>query len=158
MAKAPPRIGVRPPQTERECKQKLDQRRLSSAQRGYDAAWQRVRDAVIFERGLRCEACGRLGALRKRDATPSLPVLNVDHIIGVAERPDLRLAPSNLRVLHHGCHSRRTGAATDSPGAGRAGRRGWPLGRGWVCLWRRGSRVSQQECRSSSVHACSVRG
>ena len=66
MAKAPPRIGARPPQTERERKQKLDKRRLSSSQRGYDADWQRVRDAVIIERGLRCEACQRLGVLRKQ--------------------------------------------------------------------------------------------
>lgn len=93
MVKAPPRIGARPPQAERERKQKLDRRRLSPSQRGYDAAWQRVRDAVILERGLRCEACGRLGALGKRGATPSLPVLNVDHIKTVAERPDLRLNP-----------------------------------------------------------------
>lgn len=108
MAKAPPRIGARPPQTERERKQKLDKRRLSSSQRGYDADWQRVRDAVIIERGLRCEACHRLGVLRKRDATRSMPVLEVDHIVSVAERPDLRLEPSNLRVLCRPCHSRRT--------------------------------------------------
>lgn len=108
MAKAPPRIGARPLQTERERKQKLDKRRLSPSQRGYDAAWQSVRDSVILTRGLRCEECKRLGALRKRDATRSLPVLNVDHIKTVAERPDLRLDPKNLRVLCQPCHSRRT--------------------------------------------------
>lgn len=108
MAKAPPRVGARPPQTPRERRRRADQRRPTAAQRGYDAAWRRLRDAVIIERGLLCEACGRLGALRERDAAPSIPVLEVDHIVSIAQRPDLRLAPSNLRVLCRPCHSRRT--------------------------------------------------
>lgn len=108
MAMAPPRVGVRPPMTPRERRQLVDRRRPSAVQRGYDAAWCRVRDEVIAERGLRCEACHRLGVLRKRDATRSMPVLEVDHIVSVAERPDLRLEPSNLRVLCRPCHSRRT--------------------------------------------------
>ncbi|MGK2287233.1 HNH endonuclease [Pedomonas sp. V897] len=108
MAKAPPRIGARPGLSPRERKRRLDDRRLTAAQRGYDAAWRRLRDAVIVERGLRCDQCKRIGALWMRDATPTMPVLEVDHIISVAERPDLRLEPSNLRVLCRPCHSRRT--------------------------------------------------
>lgn len=123
MAKAPPRLGAQPFQTPRERRQRADRQRFTAEQRGYDAAWRRVRDEVILERGLRCETCGRLGALRKRDATPSLPVLNVDHIISVNQRPDLRLVPSNLRVLCHPCHSRRTardqGFAQRGPRVGR---------------------------------------
>ena len=36
------------------------------------------------------------------------PAREVDHIIPIVERPDLRLDPSNLRPLCTSCHSART--------------------------------------------------
>ena len=105
---------VQPPRTaqdaEKERKRHLDRQRGTAAQRGYDAAWRALRDAVVIERGCRCEAegCGCIVVLRKREATPTTPVAHVDHIESIADRPDLRLERSNLRVLCEPCHDRRT--------------------------------------------------
>ena len=85
-----------------------DKRRGSAWSRGYDRAWAALRDAVVIERGCRCELCGQLVVLRKTEATPRLPVAHVDHIQSIEERPDLRLDRSNLRCLCPGCHNART--------------------------------------------------
>lgn len=73
-----------------------DQRRGTSAQRGYDAAWKRCR-RLFLEAYPLCSTpgCGK-GAT------------DVDHRLTIAERPDLRLSWSNLRPFCHACHSRRT--------------------------------------------------
>lgn len=31
-----------------------------------------------------------------------------DHIIMLRKRPDLRLDPNNIQMLHHACHSKKT--------------------------------------------------
>lgn len=97
-----------PEQAERDRKRRLDQFRGSARQRGYDADWQALRDAVVIERGCRCILCGTVVVLRKREATPTAPVAHVDHIESIADRPDLRLERSNLRVLCEPCHNART--------------------------------------------------
>lgn len=97
-------------EAESDRKRRFDRQRRSARQRGYDADWERLRDEVVIERGCRCEAqgCGRIVVLRKREATTGAPVAHVDHIQSVAERPDLRLERSNLRVLCEPCHNART--------------------------------------------------
>lgn len=75
--------------------------RRTATQRGYDAAWRRLRLAVLRREPL-CRMCKARGRV--------VPAEEVDHIKTVAERPDLRLAVSNLRPLCKSCHSRRTRA------------------------------------------------
>ena len=82
-----------------------DDRRGSAAQRGYDAAWRRVRAAFLAEHPLcECASCRQPGAV-------VVAADVVDHIIPIAERPDLRLDWSNLRAMsaaHHNAHTART--------------------------------------------------
>ena len=73
-----------------------DKRRPTARQRGYDAAWQKVRKDFLA-RNPRCShpAC-------------SAPATEPDHILSVRERPDLRLSWSNLRPFCKRHHSQRT--------------------------------------------------
>lgn len=68
-------------------------------QRGYDAAWQRVRLAHLAAEPL-CRFCKRMGRITA--------ATEVDHIVSIREAPHLRLEDSNLRSLCKPCHSRRT--------------------------------------------------
>ncbi len=100
MASKPPSsktAGWKPRETrERERKRILDLKRGSPAERGYDAAWRRVRSAFLTKFRICCSpGCGR-------DA------VEVDHIKSVRERPDLRLSWSNLRPFCKFHHSQRT--------------------------------------------------
>lgn len=72
----------------------LDQNRPSAKDRGYDADWRAVRKQFLAKHPTCC-VCGR-------------PATEVDHILSVRERPDLRLRWSNLRAMDASCHSRRT--------------------------------------------------
>ena len=76
----------------------FERERGSSTARGYDRNWQKLRK-VILARDPLCVFC-----LPDR-FTPSH---QVDHIIPIAQRPDLRLDPTNLRGLCDTCHSRHT--------------------------------------------------
>ncbi|WP_188260858.1 HNH endonuclease [Azospirillum tabaci] len=102
------RVFIPAPHTEQDRKRFFDRQRGSAHQRGYDREWQKLRDAVVIERGCRCERCGTLVVLRKSEATATTPFAEVDHIESVQDRPDLRLERSNLRVLCRPCHSGRT--------------------------------------------------
>lgn len=83
-------------------KRDLDRQRGTTAERGYDADWKRVRAMKLAMSPLcECEGC-QAGRLRVTEATV------VDHIVPIAERPDLRLALSNLRSMAKSCHDRRT--------------------------------------------------
>ena len=73
---------------------KYDDRRGSSAGRGYDADWRRFRAAFLAEHP-ECEDCRGVSRC-------------VHHKIKLRERPDLRLEPSNCRALCKCCHDRRT--------------------------------------------------
>ena len=100
--------ALAPVTSEQDRKRRLDETRGSARQRGYDRDWEKLRDAVVIERGCRCEACGTIVVLRKREVTATTPVAEVDHIETISDRPDLRLVRSNLRVLCKPCHSGRT--------------------------------------------------
>ncbi len=68
--------------------------RPSAPRRGYDRAWSKVR-ARFLAKHRACVMCGAAAS-------------QVDHIVPVRQRPDLRLAETNLRALCGPCHSRRT--------------------------------------------------
>lgn len=72
----------------------LDRQRPSAEARGYDAAWRAVRKQFLAAHPVCC-MCGR-------------PATEVDHVLSVRDRPDLRLRWSNLRAMDTACHSRRT--------------------------------------------------
>lgn len=78
--------------------------RPTSTQRGYDDAWRAFRLLFIAEQfaagRVRCELCG--GVLPANGSG-----IHVDHIRALADGGE-RFARSNLRLLHAGCHSRRT--------------------------------------------------
>lgn len=67
----------------------------SSATRGYDTEWRRLRDIVMAEEPT-CRACGQSSQ-------------EVDHILPVSQRPDLRRERTNLQALCARCHHRKTG-------------------------------------------------
>jgi 5-methylcytosine-specific restriction endonuclease McrA len=77
-------------------KARHDATRPSARDRGYDAAWERVRKDFLARHPMCCSP----GCAEK--------ATDVDHIVSVRERPDLRLSWSNLRPMCHRHHSRRT--------------------------------------------------
>lgn len=70
-------------------------RREPSSKRGYDGAWEKLREVVIKSEPLcrRCRAKGKLNLAEE-----------VHHVIPIRERPDLRLVRSNLEPLCRPCH------------------------------------------------------
>lgn len=97
MPAAPPRHRVAGPVA--QPRQQYDQWRGSAASRGYDRRWQKCRRAFLAAYPL-CLFCYEQGRLT--------PANEVDHILTIKERPDLRLDWSNLRPLCKPCHSART--------------------------------------------------
>lgn len=85
-----------PPEVQRAKKAAFDATRASAAERGYDAAWRRVRKDFLAKHPTCCAA----GCTE--------PATDVDHIKSIQERPDLRLSWSNLRPFCHSHHSQRT--------------------------------------------------
>jgi len=99
-------MPIRPPQhrpfgapTPTETRRIFDRARGSAHRRGYDRTWQRLRKAILAAEPL-CRFCTAAGL--------AVPAEEVDHIEPIAERPDLRLDPTNLRGLCSTCHGRRT--------------------------------------------------
>ena len=74
-----------------------DERRGTAAERGYDAAWQRLRERYLREHPL-CVACLAQGHVRT--------ATDVDHI--TARRRGGSDDDSNLQALCHSCHSAKT--------------------------------------------------
>jgi len=70
-------------------------KRPSSRARGYDTAWERLRNWYLKQNPL-CIDCQGAGIVR--------PAVVVHHIEPVDERPDLRLDPQNFRSLCFSCH------------------------------------------------------
>lgn len=70
-------------------------RRPTAAKRGYDARWSRLRRAHLEEHPF-CVKCTAFGEI-------------VDHIVPIADAPDRRLDPDNLRTLCVPCHNTITG-------------------------------------------------
>jgi 5-methylcytosine-specific restriction protein A len=99
----PQRSGIHRPafaksneQRQRERKARLDEQRPTPWQRGYDERWRALRRQYLAQ----FPCCATRGCTQ--------PASEVDHIISVRTRPDLRLAWFNLRSLCKPCHSRRT--------------------------------------------------
>lgn len=74
--------------------------RESAAKRGYDAAWQRCRDAFLRQHPL-CHDCGEALLDAKGKG-------HVHHVQKLVDRPDLRLDWNNLMALCDACHAART--------------------------------------------------
>jgi 5-methylcytosine-specific restriction protein A len=91
-----------------EHRRKYEQHRGSARARGYDGTWDRLRPVVLAEEPI-CGECQAEGFI--------VPSTEVDHIIPIAQRPELRLVRSNLQGLCKAHHSRKTVAEL----------RGWPL-------------------------------
>lgn len=99
MPNAPPKYRPTAPRREQ---------RPSAHARGYDHRWERFRlgvlgdvGGVVFpEGGPLCRDC--LDEGRVTEAT------EVDHKVTLAERPDLKYEPSNMRSLCKPHHSRKT--------------------------------------------------
>ncbi|WP_087651510.1 HNH endonuclease signature motif containing protein [Acetobacter pasteurianus] len=83
---------------EAQRRKEFDKQRGTSRQRGYDAAWEKVRAQHLALHPICCVP----GCRTPRDR------LNVDHIESVRENPAKRLDPSNLRTLCQSHHSART--------------------------------------------------
>lgn len=89
-------LAPRRERRERERQRLKDQHRPTSTQRGYDSDWRALRDSFLAANPhCAVEGCGR-------------PSTDADHVEAVADRPDLRLAWSNLRPLCHQHHASRT--------------------------------------------------
>lgn len=107
MAKAPKRLcacgkvvqGKCPRCTKGKHRQ-YDSQRESSYRRGYGGkTWEATRKAVFLRDEYKCQGCGRLVGMRKRDA-------HCDHII--AKEAGGTDTMDNLQTLCHECHSRKT--------------------------------------------------
>jgi 5-methylcytosine-specific restriction protein A len=77
-----------------------EHRRGTAAQRGYDHRWRRLRDWHLRRQPL-CEDCLDDGIVNAEN-------LEVDHLIPIDVRPDLRLAADNLRTRCRHHHSIKT--------------------------------------------------
>jgi len=82
--------------SERQRKAAQDKTRPSPSARGYDAQWRKLRDQFAAAHPIcAVPGCGQ-------------PTHDVDHVISVRDRPDLRLCWANLRALCKPHHSERT--------------------------------------------------
>ena len=102
----------------------------SRQERGYDAAWERIRKVVLArDFGLcQCKQC--------QDSSSPLIATHVDHVIPKAKAKRMGWTraqmdhPSNLQSLHPDCHARKT--AEDEGRTLRVkvqvGDDGWPIG------------------------------
>jgi 5-methylcytosine-specific restriction endonuclease McrA len=87
--------GWQPPEVRQAA---YDRARAPQQAKDYGPDWRKVRKAFLAANPMCVCGCGQRAT-------------QVDHIVSVRERPDLRLVWSNLRALCASCHSRRT--ATD---------------------------------------------
>lgn len=92
----PPFIGARCPACRATHQAKVDAARPPAHRRGYDSAWRACRRLFLAAHPDCCAPdCDR-------------PATDVDHVLSVRDRPDLRLSWSNLRPFCHAHHSQRT--------------------------------------------------
>jgi 5-methylcytosine-specific restriction protein A len=75
------------------------ERRAVSSQRGYDAAWRRLRLSFIKEHPL-CQVCESRGR--------TTPATCVDHRVPITVDPSRRLDATNLRSCCTDCHGEIT--------------------------------------------------
>jgi 5-methylcytosine-specific restriction enzyme A len=116
------------PDHRRQKQREQDERRGTSAERGYDADYRRLRVLCFIRDDWRCVDCGWepnvvtdsrrfelgpppveqvLAELRERFRQGEKH-LHADHQIPIEERPDLRLSLDNLRTRCNKCHSAKT--------------------------------------------------
>lgn len=86
---------------QRECDQQYDAQRGTSAQRGYDARWRRLRRMVLARHPL-CADPFEIHAMRDEVVLAT----EVDHITPLRDGGSNSL--SNLQSLCKSCHSRKT--------------------------------------------------
>ncbi len=89
-------------------RKRFDKRRGSAAQRGYDKDWRVFRLAYLSRHPLCVSA----------EHAHLVVATEIDHILPLRDRPDLKFQESNLQALCKSCHSRKTSSE-----------RGW--GWGW---------------------------
>ena len=87
--------------SKQESQRASDQQRGSSTARGYDYAWQKLRDRKLRADYL-CASCESQGR--------ATLACEVDHVIRITERPDLRLDWGNLQSLCRPCHAAKSAA------------------------------------------------
>ncbi len=88
-------MPCRPPRHQ-PARARLAEARPTSAARGYDADWRRLRLWHLRRQPL-CQAPGCHQA-----------AAHVDHIVSIEEAPERRLDPTNLQSLCASCHSAKT--------------------------------------------------
>ena len=74
-------------------------RELTRQERGYDQDWINLRALFIADNPM-CKHCDERGI--------ATPATDVDHIIDIEVRPELRLVWANLQSLCKSCHGRKT--------------------------------------------------
>lgn len=85
---------------------RYDNMRGSSAKRGYDADWRKVRTAKLAMTPLcECDRCKKMGRILVADT--------VHHIKPVESCPDLRLNVDNLMSMAEHCHEVEHGRSKD---------------------------------------------
>jgi len=72
-----------------ETRKLSEDRRGTAAQRGYDADWKKLRDWYVRQHPL-CEDCLEEGIVNGKS-------IEVDHVIPIDVKPELRLDANNLR-------------------------------------------------------------
>ena len=75
-------------------------RRKTRQERGYDESWMKLRSLFLMDNPL-CKHCDE-------QDNRAVPATDVDHIIDIAKRPDLRLEWTNLQSLCKSHHGRKT--------------------------------------------------
>lgn len=85
-----------------------DRQRPSASKRGYDAAWKKLRRLILAAEPL-CRMCKAEGRITLAQV--------VDHIVPIAQAPELRLDQSNCQPLCHHHHNVKT--STEDGGFGR---------------------------------------
>src|SRR6185312_12357854 len=86
------------PEHQREYYRRQDRLRGSSAERGYDVVWRRLRRLILAGEPL-CRYCYSMGRITA--------AVEVDHIVPIAHG-GARLDASNLQPLCRACHSAKT--------------------------------------------------
>ena len=79
-------------------KARQERQRGSSHARGYDGQWKKLRDLKLSTDPI-CQIMTHC---------EGVPANEVDHIIPIADRPELRLEWDNLQSACHRCHTAKT--------------------------------------------------
>lgn len=106
--------GVRYCDPHRHARHKaIDRDRGSAHERGYDAAWRKLRIDFLADNPL-CGECQDEGIVRA--------AIIADHVVPISEAPERRLDRTNLRSMckrHHDRHTARTQGFARGRGGGR---------------------------------------